>query len=110
MNEPTIEQMREELIAAGWTPKTSVIWRSPQSKLHLGPAGAWRTMKDSQNINSKDADTPEELARWIWVRFAGFPIAGAIAEKEYEVLLERICRMHRSAFTQGLREAMVQKP
>jgi hypothetical protein len=108
MSEPTIEQMREELIAAGWTPKTSVIWRSPTSKLWLGPAGAWRAMKDSENIDSKDADTPEELARWVWTRFAGFPVAGPEAEKEFEFLLERVRRFERSAFTQGLREASIQ--
>jgi hypothetical protein len=59
MSEPTIEQMREELLAAGWTPKTSVIWRSPSSKLHLGPAGAWRVMKDTQNLTPSKKDKHE---------------------------------------------------
>ncbi len=108
MSEPTIDQMRAELLAAGWVPKTQVIWRSPSSNLHLGPAGAWRAMKDAQNVNSKDADTPEELARWVWTKFAGFPVAGPEAEKEFEFLLDRIRRLERSAFTQGLREALVQ--
>jgi len=40
-----IDQMVAELKAAGWTPKSSVYWRSPTGGLHLGPAGAWRTMK-----------------------------------------------------------------
>ncbi len=44
-----IDAMIVELKAAGWTPKSTVFWRAPGGSLHLGPAGAWRTMKRAQN-------------------------------------------------------------
>ncbi len=44
-----IDLMIVELKAAGWVPKSTVFWRAPGGSLHLGPAGAWRTMKRAQN-------------------------------------------------------------
>jgi hypothetical protein len=51
---PTIEEMKAELIAAGWRPKpsNSTIWKSPHGILFRGPYGAWRVMKGLGNWNS----------------------------------------------------------
>jgi hypothetical protein len=38
------EQMRVQLIAAGWTPMSQHIWKHPSGSLHLGPYGAWKKM------------------------------------------------------------------
>jgi hypothetical protein len=38
------EQMKVQLIAAGWRPKTQHIWQHPNGSLHLGPYGAWKKM------------------------------------------------------------------
>lgn len=45
-----IDRMIADLKAAGWVPKTSVIWRSPSGALFLGPAGAWRRMKGLASV------------------------------------------------------------
>jgi hypothetical protein len=42
-----VDQAVAELKAAGWTCKTSYIWKAPDGSLHMGPAGAYRTMKAS---------------------------------------------------------------
>jgi hypothetical protein len=55
-------------------------------------------------VNHKDADTPDELARWIWDKYVGIPIAGEPYGSEFENLLDRVRRMDRSSFTKGLRE------
>ena len=52
----------------------------------------------------KDADTPEELTRWIWDKYVGVPVAGQMWAEEYEYLLDRVRRMDRSSFTKGLHE------
>lgn len=44
-SEVTIEQMKEELLAAGWRAMTRYMWRNPSGKLFLGPAGAWKIMR-----------------------------------------------------------------
>ena len=44
-----IDQAKRDLVAAGWTEKTSVIWKSPSGSLHVGPAGAWKTMQRAKN-------------------------------------------------------------
>ena len=38
------EEMRIQLIAAGWKPMTQHIWKHPNGSLHLGPYGAWKKM------------------------------------------------------------------
>jgi hypothetical protein len=43
--ETTIEQMIEQLAAAGWVRDHSTVWRAPDGKLYLGPYGAWKQMK-----------------------------------------------------------------
>src|ERR1017187_6671969 len=43
-----VELWERELTAAGWRPNnhhSRTIWRSPSGSLHLGPFGAWKTMK-----------------------------------------------------------------
>lgn len=61
----------------------------------------------SDQHNNKDADTPEELTRWIWGRFVGVPVAGQAWGQEYENLLDRVRRMDRSSFTKGLHSGKV---
>ena len=39
-----IDSMIANLRAAGWTPKSATIWCAPNGTLHMGPAGAYRTM------------------------------------------------------------------
>jgi hypothetical protein len=40
-----IDAMRRELLAAGWTPRTPVVWQSPSGECFLGPpAGAYAAM------------------------------------------------------------------
>jgi hypothetical protein len=48
--------MIAELKVAGWTPKGPTLWKSPTGALHLGPAGAWRRMK--QQPANKEATMP----------------------------------------------------
>lgn len=55
-------------------------------------------------MNHKDADTPDELTRWIWDKYVGVPVAGGVWGQEYENLLDRVRRMDRSSFTKGLHE------
>jgi hypothetical protein len=38
------EQMRIQLLAAGWTPVNQSVWRHPDGTLHIGPYGAWKKM------------------------------------------------------------------
>lgn len=39
-SKPTIEQIKAELLAAGWVPKKHTIWQSPTTgQFFLGPAG-----------------------------------------------------------------------
>lgn len=40
-----IEQMRVQLLAAGWIPQTQTFWRHPNGSLHLGPYVAWKKMR-----------------------------------------------------------------
>ena len=40
-----IEDMRTELVEAGWQAKTRTIWKDPNGKLWIGPYGAWREMR-----------------------------------------------------------------
>ncbi len=58
--------------------------------------------------NHKDADTPDELTRWIWDKYVGVPVAGEAWAQEYENLLDRVRRMDRSSFTKGLHEGVRQ--
>lgn len=45
MPELTMEEMTEQLLAAGWKKQKGVnFWRSPAGKLYLGPYGAWKVM------------------------------------------------------------------
>lgn len=48
-NSDDVDQAKAELLAAGWVAKTSTIWKAPSGSLHLGPVGAWRVMKRTQN-------------------------------------------------------------
>jgi hypothetical protein len=41
---PTIDEMKAELLAAGWTALKPWLWRAPGGGLHYGPLGAWRVM------------------------------------------------------------------
>lgn len=50
---PTIDQMKQELLAAGWKAKTPVIWKSPHGALFLGPYGAWKVLKGIGNWDSR---------------------------------------------------------
>jgi hypothetical protein len=54
------EQMRVQLIAAGWTPQTQSIWRDPRGKLHLGPYGAWKKM--CAEVKAEDKPDKDEEA------------------------------------------------
>ena len=38
------EQMRVQLLAAGWKPVNQSIWKHPNGSLHMGPYGAWKKM------------------------------------------------------------------
>lgn len=40
-----VDRWIAELKAAGWTPETPTRWRDPHGNLHVGPAGAYRTLK-----------------------------------------------------------------
>ena len=46
------ENMASELLAAGWREKTPTIWADPNGVLMVGPAGAWRTMKQRERKTS----------------------------------------------------------
>ena len=39
------EQMRRELLEAGWIAERHWRWRAPDGGLYLGPYGAWKAMK-----------------------------------------------------------------
>lgn len=41
----SIEQMKQELIAAGWFQSGRLCWKSPAGALYRGPRGAWKAMK-----------------------------------------------------------------
>ena len=43
--EATIEEMIAALKSAGWKPIRSDVWQAPWGALFVGPAGAYRTMK-----------------------------------------------------------------
>jgi len=45
LDSTTTEQMKEDLISAGWKKKLPTVWSSPTGKLFLGPYGAWKVMK-----------------------------------------------------------------
>ena len=45
MTSEYVDKMIDELKAAGWTPQTSTIWKSPNGQLFIGPAGAWKRMQ-----------------------------------------------------------------
>ena len=47
-DKPTVETMIDELTAAGWEAKTTTIWRAPGGALFVGPAGAWKMMKQRE--------------------------------------------------------------
>lgn len=51
MAERTIEQMIDDLKAAGWVKAFTHVWQSPSGALFYGPAGAWRRMKDFPRLN-----------------------------------------------------------
>lgn len=61
-------------------------------------------MNERLQVSHKDADTPDELTRWIWDKYVGVPVAGDAWGQEYEHLLDRVRRMDRSSFTKGLHE------
>lgn len=44
-----IDQAIEDLRAAGWRPITPTTWQDPEGVLHVGPAGAWKTMQRAKN-------------------------------------------------------------
>lgn len=57
---PTIEQMKMELVAAGWKPLKATRWQAPWGSQYLGPYQAWRYMKNGGTIFSdKDTDWDE---------------------------------------------------
>jgi hypothetical protein len=45
----TIEQMKSELLKAGWKEKRSTVWQSPWCACYRGPAGAYRIMKTERD-------------------------------------------------------------
>lgn len=53
------EQMRVQLIALGWVPKTQHIWRHPNGSLHLGPYGAWKKMRAELLTPAEASRLPE---------------------------------------------------
>lgn len=56
-----IDRMIAELKAAGWSPTTPTIWKSPDGSLFLGPAGAWRRMKGVHSVvKQRDIATGRE--------------------------------------------------
>lgn len=42
---PCIEEQVAELLENGWTQKKAHVWISPRGTWHIGPHGAWKTMK-----------------------------------------------------------------
>lgn len=38
------EQMKIQLLAAGWKPVNQSVWRHPNGSMHMGPYGAWKKM------------------------------------------------------------------
>lgn len=66
-----IDDMAIELRRAGWTAQTSYIWRAPNGSLHLGPAGAWRTMKRVESVldrHDRESGRRRMLARAMRIR------------------------------------------
>ena len=43
-----VETMILDLLAAGWVPMTSYVWKSPSGEVYLGPVGAWKAMKENE--------------------------------------------------------------
>jgi hypothetical protein len=43
-SEPTTDEMRKELKAAGWIEKYSHVWMTPDGRHYRGPALAWHMM------------------------------------------------------------------
>ena len=52
MSEPTIEEMIQELKAAGWKQHraTMTVWISPKGFWFRGPYGAWKSMKQLEGV------------------------------------------------------------
>lgn len=42
---PTVDEMREALLKAGWQPTFASAWQSPEGPLYRGPALAYHVMK-----------------------------------------------------------------
>lgn len=49
--EPTLEQMEEALLTAGWKRIEGDLWRSPNGLYYFGPYCAWREMKGRQEAD-----------------------------------------------------------
>lgn len=45
---PTIDDMKSQLLAAGWRQRSATVWRSPTGHLYRGNYGAWRAMMAGQ--------------------------------------------------------------
>ncbi len=56
--EHDIDRWVRELTEAGWKPKTSTIWSSPEGKLYLGPFGAWKQMRQETDADAIDINVP----------------------------------------------------
>jgi hypothetical protein len=61
MNNPTIDEMKSELLKAGWIEKRATIWQSPWLAYYRGPAGAYRIMKTEQ-VTRPDPKDPTAYA------------------------------------------------
>lgn len=61
MSELSIEEKADELRRGGWTSKTATIWRAPNGSLHLGPAGAWRKLKQTPSVFDQSAQASGRL-------------------------------------------------
>jgi hypothetical protein len=56
------EQMRVQLLAAGWRPVSQSIWKHPNGSLYLGPYGAWKKM--CAEIKSEPSSAAEKNRGW----------------------------------------------
>ncbi len=46
----TPEELKAELLAAGWVKRRETVWVSPEGDHYIGPFGAWREMKRMEQV------------------------------------------------------------
>jgi hypothetical protein len=50
------EQMKVQLLAAGWKAVNQHIWKHPNGSLHLGPYGAWKKLCQELHAPNQGAE------------------------------------------------------